>query len=179
MAGEKTTVARPYAEAVFARARDTDKLDVWSEMLGFMAALIQDDRVAEVIDDPNYTRERTAELMLEIGGDHLSEEGRNLARLLAQNDRLAVLPEIAVLFEALKNESQGTLDVHVTSAYAVSAAQAKELATALKRKLGRDVQITSEKDPSLIAGVRIQAGDLVIDGSFKSQLEKLATELGL
>jgi len=179
MAGEKTTIARPYAEAVFSRAREHDSLGLWSEMLGLLAALVQDRQVASLIDNPDVSRERCAEMLLEIGGDRLSDEARNLVRLLAGNRRLIVLPEIQTLFEELYAESQGTLDVHVTSAYVVSAAQEKELADALRAKLGREVRITSEKDPDLIAGVVIRAGDLVIDGSYKGQLENLATDLGI
>jgi len=177
MAVEKTTVARPYAQAAFAFARDRDELDRWSEMLALSAAVIEDTQVAELVDNPELTREQKADLLLDIAGDRLTAEAQNLMRLLADNSRLSVLPEIAELFEALKNEAQGRLDVHVIAAYVLSAAQERELAEALQRKLGREIQITSEKDPSLIAGVRIQAGDLVIDGSFKSQLQKLAIEL--
>jgi len=179
MAGEKTTIARPYAEAVFSRARDGDSLGHWSEMLGLLAAVVQDEQVATLIENPDVSRERCAELMLEIGGDQLTDEGRNLVRLLAANRRLTVLPEIRALFEERYAESQGTLDVHVTSAYVVSAVQEKQLADALQAKLGREVRITSDKDPALIAGVIIRAGDLVIDGSYKGQLENLATELGI
>ena len=179
MAGEKTTIARPYAEAVFSRATEIDALGHWSEMLSLLAALVQDQQIADLIANPEIARERCAEMILAIAGDQLNEEGRNLVRLLSSNRRLAVLPEIQALFEQLKAESQGTLDVHLTSAYVVSAAQEKQLAEALRAKLGREVRISSEKDSALIAGVIIRAGDLVIDGSFQGQLENLATELGI
>lgn len=179
MAGEKTTIARPYAEAVFSRAKDSDSLSQWSDMLSLLAALVQDPQVEDLIDNPDVSRDRCADLLLEIGGEQLTEEGRNLVRLLAANRRLIVLPEIQALFQELYAESQGTLDVHVTSAYVVSAAQEKQLADALRAKLGREVRISSDKDPALIAGVIIRAGDLVIDGSFKGQLENLANELGI
>jgi F-type H+-transporting ATPase subunit delta len=179
MAGEKTTIARPYAEAVFSRASESDSLSRWSEMLDLLAAVVQDPRVADLIDNPDVSRGRSSEMLLALCADQLTEEGRNLVRILADNGRLTVLPEIHGLFEELHAESQGTLDVHITSAYVVTAAQEKELAQALRAKLGREVRITSEKDPDLIAGVIIRAGDLVIDGSFKGQLENLATDLGI
>ena len=179
MAGEKTTIARPYAEAAFGRARESDSLGLWSEMLSLLAALVQDQQVADLIDNPDIPRARCAEMLLEISGDQLSQEGRNLVRILAANRRLIVLPEIRALFDESYAESQGTLDVHVTSAYVVNAAQEKQLAEALHAKLGREVRITTDKDPTLIAGVIIRAGDLVIDGSFQGQLEHLATELGI
>ncbi|QYZ66094.1 MAG: ATP synthase subunit delta [Gammaproteobacteria bacterium (ex Lamellibrachia satsuma)] len=179
MAGEATTIARPYAEAVFARAEETDKLDLWSEMLGLLAAVVQDSTMAGVIKDPLFDRKQLTELMLEIGGGRLNEEGSNLARLLVQNDRLAVLPEIVEVFELLKAERERVLKVHVTSAFALSSVQQKHIADALKAKLGRDVTITSEKNTDLIGGIHIRAGDMVIDGSVRGQLQQLANELGI
>lgn len=179
MAGENTTIARPYAEAVFERARETDSLDAWSDTLALLANVVADPQVAALIANPMVPRADGAGLLIDIGGDNLGEEACNLVRLLAQNRRLPVLPAIAAAFEVLKSESLGTLDVRVTSAYVVTAAQEKLLAEALQAKLGRQVRITSEKDPALIAGVVIRAGDLVIDGSVKGQLGKLAGELGI
>jgi F-type H+-transporting ATPase subunit delta len=179
MAVENTTIARPYAEAVFERARETDSLDAWTEALTLLAAAVADPQLAAILANPQVERAQGAELVIEIGGDNLSEEARNLVRLLADNRRLPVLPEISALYEVLKSESLGSLDVHVASAYKVSAAQEKLLADALQAKLGRQVRVTSEKDPSLIAGVIIRAGDLVIDGSFRGQLGNLASELGI
>jgi F-type H+-transporting ATPase subunit delta len=92
---------------------------------------------------------------------------------------LPVLPEISGIFEARKADYQGALDVEVTSAFALTPAEKKQLAEALKRKLGREIRITSEKDPKLIGGIRVRAGDMVIDGSVSGQLSKLANELGI
>ncbi|VAX10449.1 ATP synthase delta chain [hydrothermal vent metagenome] len=179
MAGETTTIARPYAEAVFGRASESDKLDHWSDALGLLAAIVQDDKVAAAITNPKLESGQRVALMLDICGKHLDEEGQNLVRLLVRNGRLGVLPEIASLYEGLKNESQGTLDVQVTSAYKVTAAQEKKLAAALKKRLDREIRVTSEIDSELIGGVLIRAGDLVIDGSVQGRLRKLATELGI
>jgi F-type H+-transporting ATPase subunit delta len=179
MAGEKTTIARPYAEAMFARARDTDKLDLWSEMLAFLDAVVRDPGMAGIIDNPRVGRDRLADLLLDIAGGRLSDEGENLVRVLVANRRVQVLPEIALLFEDLKNAAEGALDVHIVSAYAVNAAQKSQLADALRSRLGKEVRITTEKDPSLIGGAVIRAGDLVIDGSVKGRIRQLATELGI
>jgi F-type H+-transporting ATPase subunit delta len=179
MAGDATTIARPYAEAVFARAVESDKLDLWSDMLSLLATVARDPAIAGLIASPKLDRGQMIELMLDIGGGRLSDEGQNLVRQLVANRRLAVLPEIAALFEARKAEHEGTLDVHVTSAYALLPAQEQQLADALKRKLGRDIRITSDADPELIGGFRLRAGDMVIDGSVSGQLGKLANELGI
>jgi len=179
MAGETTTIARPYAEAIFGRASESDKLDHWSDMLGLLSALVQDARVAAAISNPKLESSQRIALMQDICGKHLDAEGQNLVRLLVRNGRVGVLPEIAALYEGLKNESQGTLDVQVVSAYEMTQDQEDKLAAALKKRLDRDIRVTSEIDSELIGGVLIRAGDLVIDGSVQGRLQKLATELGI
>ncbi|MDJ0807379.1 MAG: F0F1 ATP synthase subunit delta [Gammaproteobacteria bacterium] len=179
MAGDATTIARPYAEAIFARADETGKLDLWAEMLEFMSAAVSDKTLAGIVANPLFDREDLSTLMLDVGGGRLNDEGANLIKLLTVNGRLSILPEITELFEELKAEKDRMLKVHVVSAYALQATQEKQLAEALKKKLGREVTITSEKDPALIGGVHIRAGDTVIDGSVKGQLQQLANELGI
>jgi F-type H+-transporting ATPase subunit delta len=179
MAGDATTIARPYAEAIFERADETGKLDLWSAMLQFLSAVVSDKTMAGIVTNPLFDREDLVKLMLEVGGGRLTDEGENLVKLLIQNGRLSVLPEITELFEVLKAEKDRILKVHVVSAYALQAIQEKQLAEALKKKLGREVTITSEKDPDLIGGIHIRAGDMVIDGSIKGRLQQLANELGI
>jgi len=179
MAGERTTIARPYAEAVFAQARETDKLDLWSEMLAFLEAVVTDPEMLGMIASPKVGRERLGRLLLEIAGGHLSDEGQNLVRILTENRRLVLLPEIAALFEDLKSAAEGAIDVHVVAAYVVNSAEQRRLTEALTARLGREVRLTTEKDPSLIGGAVIRAGDLVIDGSIQGRIRQLATELGI
>ncbi len=179
MAAENTTVARPYAEALFNRALESKKLDQWSDALALLSAVASDDQIAAINANPSVERTRVAELVISICGKGLTAEGKNLVKLLVENDRLDVTPEIAELYEALKNEAQGAIDALVITPYAVKAAEQKKLAEALKKKLGRDVRITSEVDPDLIGGAIIRAGNMVIDGSVSGQLRKLATELGI
>lgn len=179
MAGELTTIARPYADAVFTHAVEMEKLDLWSEMLAFLSQVVQEQQLQQVIADPKFGRDNLEQLVLEIGGGRLSDEAQNLVRLLVANDRLIVLPEIAALYEARKNERQGRLEVHITTAYALQAAQKHALAEALQTRLGCEVTITAEKDPELIGGIRIRAGDLVIDGSVRNQLRQLANQIGI
>ena len=179
MAGDATTIARPYAEAAFARAVESDKLDLWSDMLEWLATATRDPALSGLIASPKLDLTQMTDLMLDIGEGRLSDEGQNLVRLLVANRRLSVLPEIAALFEQRKAEHEGTLDVRLTSAFALEPAQEQQLAEALKRKLGREVRISSEQDQELIGGFHLRAGDLVIDGSVSGQLGKLANELGI
>ncbi|MEJ2454365.1 MAG: F0F1 ATP synthase subunit delta [Candidatus Thiodiazotropha sp.] len=156
MAADAITIARPYAEAVFARAEESGKLDQWSEMLSFLSLVVADPAVSPVVSNPLVDRQALTDLLLEIGGEHINDEGGNLVRLLVQNGRLALVPEIKSLFEELKAEKQRILSVHVTSAFALKPEQEKTIAEALKAKLGRDVTISSEKDTTLIGGVHLQ-----------------------
>jgi F-type H+-transporting ATPase subunit delta len=117
MAGELTTIARPYAEAVFDRAKETGQLEAWSEALGLLAAVATDPQVAPQIANPNVPRERIRDLLIQVGGDTLPGEAANLVRLLADNGRLAAIPEIAELFEARREADQGVRQVQVRSAF--------------------------------------------------------------
>jgi F-type H+-transporting ATPase subunit delta len=179
MAGDTSTIARPYAEAVFARASESGNLDGWADQLSLLAGLVSDPSLRRVIADPLFGREKLTGLLLEICGDKLDEEGGNLVKLLVQNNRLPVVPEMVEVYQKLKDESQQVLKVHVTSAFALKPAQEKNIADALKVRFGREITITSEKDPAIIGGVHIRAGDTVIDGSVKGRLQQLANELGI
>jgi len=179
MAGDATTIARPYAEAIFARAVETDKLDLWSDMLELLASAAQDPALAGLIASPKLDKAQMTELMLDIGSGRLSDEGQNFVRLLVAGGRLSVLPEIASLYASRKAEHEGTLEVLVTTAFPLQPEQEQRLSEALKQRLGRDIRVTSEEDPELVGGFHVRAGDLVIDASVSGQLHKLANELGI
>lgn len=170
MAGDITTIARPYAEAVFARARESEQQDTWSDALATLSAIAADPAMAEQIGNPNLPRERLRSAILEIAGDGLPSEAGNLVSLLAMNNRLSILPEVAHLFEALRTRHQGVRQVRISSAFALQEDARKELAAALEKRFGAEVEITVETDPSLVGGVQIRAGDLVIDGSVRGKL---------
>ncbi|MCB1875453.1 MAG: F0F1 ATP synthase subunit delta [Chromatiales bacterium] len=175
---EQAKTARPYAEAVFKRAQESGTLSAWSEQLLLLATIAADEQMQGLIRNPRIARSQAAEVLLDVAAEGVDTEGRNLVHLLARNGRTGLLPEIQRVFEARKLESEGSVDVTIYSAYKVTQAQEKTLADALKRHLGKDVNVTSEKDPSLIGGVLIRAGDLVIDGSVRGRLAKMAAALG-
>ena len=179
MAGHATTVARPYAEAVFERARETGRLGEWAETLQFLADAMREPELVAFVTDPKLTPAQRTEVMLDLGRARLDAEAQNLVRALVENDRLVVLPEIAALYETRKREAEGQTKVVVSSALPLDAAVLEQLAGALKAKLGQQVEIITEEDPSLIGGVRIRAGDTVIDGSVRGRLHQLANELGI
>lgn len=177
MAQEATTIARPYAEAVFALAKESATLDQWSEVLEYLASLMQDRSMLRLVNDPAQTSSKIADLIIEIGGGKLTAEEQNFVRLLAENGRLEIVSGIARRYESMKDEEKGVLDVDVTSAFPLDDEQQQSIAAVLKSKLGRDIRITSSEEPALIGGVVIHAGDLVIDSSVQGQLNKLANEL--
>lgn len=171
---ELTTVARPYAKAVFAEAIEKSALDAWSDDLATLAAYAADADMAKVLVHPSLTADQKTQALTDVCGDKLNEAAKNLVAVLAENKRLALLPEIAELYEEMKAQLQNTVDVVVTSAMELTSVQAEKLAAALKAKLQCDVRLTSEIDESLIGGAIIRAGDLVIDGSLIGKLSKLA-----
>jgi F-type H+-transporting ATPase subunit delta len=174
---DKLTVARPYARAAFAEARGEDRLAPWSQALKVAAQVVKDPRVEGLLDNPRVTAAELAELVIGIAGADLGKHGENFVRTLAANRRLAYLPEISAQFEVLKDAAQGVADVTVTSAAALDAAEQKKLAAALEKRLKRKVRLHTEVDPGLIGGAIVRAGDLVIDGSLSTRLERIAYEL--
>ncbi len=175
---DRSTIARPYAKAAFRQASANSQLDSWSSLLDRGAACVADERVAALIGNPRITPTELAGLVTAVaGGEGVDDKGRNFLRLLADNRRLGFLPEIARLFQALKDEAEGTVDVTVTSATAMQDVEREQIAAALTRRFGRKVRVHTEVDPALIGGAVLRAGDLVIDGSIKSRLERMAFEL--
>jgi len=174
---DKITIARPYARAAFEEARDENRLTPWSESLKLAAQVVQDPRVQNLLGNPHVTPEELSQLLISIAGPNLAEHGANFVRTLAENRRLAYLPEISTLFDAFKDAAQGVADVTVTSAAALDEAQRNKLSAALEKRLRRKVRLHAEVDPGLIGGAVLRSGDLVIDGSLSSRLQRIAYEL--
>ena len=174
---ERQTLARPYAEAVFKLAQEQDRLQPWSDTLHFVAAVMADDRLQDVLDQPEIENDRIVTLMKDICGGRMDEQAENLLRVLLENNRASLFTEIVSLFESLKADAESTVDVEVLSAFALDADQEKSIATAMKKKLGCAVTLHIKEDESLMGGIVIRAGDLVIDGSVRGYLGELATHL--
>ncbi|HET7812480.1 MAG TPA: F0F1 ATP synthase subunit delta [Steroidobacteraceae bacterium] len=172
---ERTTTARPYAKALFALARKGNSLGATSIGLQRAASVVADPAVQPLLGSPHVTPAQLAELVNGIAG--LDDNGRNFVALLAQNRRLGFLPEIAALFEQMKSEVENAVDVEVVAATQLTPDQESRYAAALQKKLGRQVRLHTKVDGSLLGGAVLKAGDLVIDGSLKGRLERLATEL--
>ena len=174
---ELTTAARPYAKAVFEMAHETGALTNWSAQLAAMSAVVAADGSAALLNHPRITKEQKAEILAEAAGDALDDQGRNLLRVLAENDRFVLLPEIATIFEQLKAEAEGAVEAEITSAQEISDEQQQAIAAALQKRLGREVKLVTKVDPSLMGGAIIRAGDLVIDGSIQGRLQDMKAAL--
>ncbi|MDY6941535.1 MAG: F0F1 ATP synthase subunit delta [Pseudomonadota bacterium] len=174
---EQTTLARPYAKAIFQLARDAGNFGAWSERLDLLAQLVGNDDLARLIDDPRYGRDVVQGVIQSAIGEQLGADGLNFVRLLLVNRRLKLISVIAEIYEVLRAEAEGTIDVDICSAVPLQEQQSAKLAQALKDKLGREVRLTSSVDENLLGGAVIRAGDLVIDGSVRSKLDRLSGAL--
>jgi F-type H+-transporting ATPase subunit delta len=174
---EPSTLARPYAEAVFRLADAAGKRQEWSDMLANLAKVAAEPAVERAMGDPNLSGPQLAGLFIRILEGQLNAEAENLLRVLAENRRLESLPEIAMQFEVLKNEREGIVDAHVVSAFPMESAQLGDLVMRLEKRTGKRVKPHVSVDQNLIAGVRVVIGDKVFDASVRAQLAALGAAL--
>ena len=170
---ELSTLARPYAKAVFERASAEGKLAEWSAALNAIAAVTSMSEVAQLIGSPQVSDEQLV-AVIEAACGGLDASGSNLLLLLAENNRLSVSSAIAEQFEALRAAAENRVDVDVVSASELSQAQQDKLAAALKQRLGSEIRLSCAVDAELMGGAVLKAGDLVIDGSLRADLQRLA-----
>ncbi|MBA0217780.1 F0F1 ATP synthase subunit delta [Pectobacterium brasiliense] len=173
---EFVTVARPYAKAAFDFAVENQALDRWQNMLAFSAEVARNEQIAELLSGAVAPIE-LAKTFIAVCGDQLDEAGQNLIRVMAENGRLPVLPEVLEQFIQLRATLESTVDVDVISANTLSEQQQSKIAAAMEKRLSRKVKLNCKIDKSVMAGVVIRAGDMVIDGSIRGRLERLADVL--
>ncbi len=171
---ELRTLARPYAKAAFQSANETSQVQAWSEQLNALAALCQQDKVAELLASSAIEATDKASRLAGLLGDDLQGAQQNFLSILAEYKRLPLLPAIAELFEELKAAQEQLVEVNISTAFALPADSEQKLVDALKQKLQREVRVQTQVDSALLGGVLVRAGDVVIDGSVKGRLGKLA-----
>jgi F-type H+-transporting ATPase subunit delta len=174
---ESITLARPYANAAFEVAVADKALAEWSGMLKTLAAVTADGKVSTLLKNPALTADKQSDALLAICGNDISAKGKNMIRLLADNRRLPLLPEISEIFEVLKAAKEKSIDVELATAFTLSDALVEQLTQALQKRLDRQVKLHTSVDQSLIGGAVIRAGDTVIDSSVRGKLNKLAESL--
>lgn len=173
----EASLARPYAKAVFELAKGQGDYQQWDEKLTLMAAIAGNPTMREALDNPRLTRSDAADLLIKVCGDKIDTGAENLLHILADNGRLSQLPMIAEQFRQLRDAAEGTVEAEVISAQPLNDEQKSTIAEALKKRLGRDVQLNCSVDEELVGGAVIRAGDLVIDGSAVEHLRQLANTL--
>jgi len=173
---EYTTIARPYAKAAFDFAVESNNVDSWLVMITFMGQVASNDAVVKMLKASTASQE-AADLMIKLGGEQLNENGQNFMKVLAQNERLLVLPEVSELFAEYFDEYNKQVEADITSATELNDAQQAELAASLEKRLARKVKLNVTIDKSLVAGVIIRVGDLLIDGSVRGKLARLGSQL--
>ena len=174
---EAVTVARPYADAVYKLAVAKDALAEWSGMLRDAADIAENENIKALIGNPVVTSRQLGELLLEIGKTRFNEDGRKFLIMLAENNRVNVLPQIQYLFEQLKARHDGVLEANIVSAFEISSNQLRKLISALEQKFKRKVEANVTVDPELIGGVVVEIGDEIFDASVRGKLEAMANAL--
>lgn len=173
---EFVTVARPYAKAAFDFAVEHQGVDRWQDMLAFAAEVTKNEHMAELLSGA-IAPETLASSFIAVCGEQLDDNGQNLIRVMAENGRLKVLPDVLEQFVQLRAASEAIAEVEVTSATALSEEQLSKISAAMEKRLSRKVKLNCKIDKSVMAGVIIRAGDMVIDGSVRGRLERLADVL--
>ncbi len=171
-------VARPYAQALFELAVERDALSVWDDRIKLLAAVADDPVMADLTHDPRISPQQLSGLIIDVCGDKLDQEGKNLVRLLVRNNRVNAVRDIARAYAAHKAEAEKMVVAQMTTASPLDESRQKQFAEVLQSKLGRGVNLEFAVDEELIGGAVIRAGDRVIDGSVRARLEQLAGALG-
>jgi F-type H+-transporting ATPase subunit delta len=174
---ELTTIARPYAQAVFKLAKEQSKIPQWSEFLKFLGAVAADVNMKRLLQNPKIESSRLVSFVLDLCGDKATPTTSNLVKLLAENKRLTLVPEISVLYEQYRSEAESTVRAQMYSAFPVTDAQRQSVIAGLEKRLARKVELECVTDVTLMGGVVIRAGDLVIDGSVRGKLTRMVTAL--
>ncbi|WP_419209127.1 F0F1 ATP synthase subunit delta [Photobacterium leiognathi subsp. mandapamensis] len=173
---QMTTIARPYAKAAFDFAVEKNALAQWAEMLTFASEVAKNDTMHDVLDS-GFAAEKLTEIFVSVCGEQLDEFGQNLLKVMAENGRLKALPDVCEEFMFMKNEHEHTIQATVVSAVALDESQLDAISAKLEQRLARKVMLTCSVDETLIAGVVIRAGDLVIDNSVRGKLNRLSDTL--
>ncbi len=175
---ELSSLARPYAKAIFELARDAGEYAQWSDQLELLAAIASDEGMQDLISSPTVSEQQLTEIVLDVARDQLNDQGQNLARLLVHNGRLFAVADIQEQFQEMRDEAEQVIEARLITASEVDDAQKQSIEAALSRRLGKQIKLEAEVDETLIGGAVVRAGDWVVDGSVKAQLQDLVHAIG-
>ena len=174
---EVITLARPYAQAIYSLAKETDALDAWSEALVFLKSVANDATFQATVSAPDIQVTDVEDLFLSICSDQVTEEVRNFIQLLVRNGRLSVLDDVAKQYESLKADDEGVVSAVIQSAFDLDETQVKAIAEILSKKLEKKISPSVTTDPNLIGGIKVYVGDKVWDASVRGRLQHMAATL--
>jgi F-type H+-transporting ATPase subunit delta len=174
---ELSTVARPYAEAVFKLSQESGNSASWSDVLSLLEMVVIDSQMESLIGNPKIQRHQLVDLIVGVAGSHLDAQAKQLVEVLVENNRLALLPQIRSQFDALRHEREGVIDAKITSAFRMEDEQINRLVKDLEARFKRGIRPDVWIDPSLMGGVKVAVGDIVIDGSVRGRLDRMEAAL--
>ena len=174
---EISTIARPYATAVFNFANESKSLSNWSDTLVLLSTIIQDEHIKSIIEDTKILDSEREDLILNVCKGKLDENGSNFVKLLVENKRLLILPEISQFFEELKEDAEGSIEAEIIMAEKPNQKTVDDLLKSLEKKFNKKIEGKVVIDKNIIGGTKIVVGDSVIDASVRAQLDNLAFTL--
>lgn len=174
---ELVTIARPYAEAIFALAKERDELSKWSDMLTLLVTVFDDPRIQAAIANPKVTKADIERLILAVCGEQIDANARNFIQLLVENGRLSAVAEIRRLFDLLKSEDEGIVDAQISSAFPLDGQELEKIVSLLSKRYQKNISPTVDVDSDLIGGITVQVGDKVWDASVRGRLQEMAAAL--
>ena len=174
---ELVTIARPYAEAIFALAKERDELSKWSDMLTLLVTVFDDPRIQAAIANPKVTKADIERLILAVCGEQIDANARNFIQLLVENGRLSAVAEIRRLFDLLKSEDEGIVEAQISSAFPLDGQELEKIVSLLSKRYQKNISPTVDVDSDLIGGITIQVGDKVWDASVRGRLQEMAAAL--
>jgi F-type H+-transporting ATPase subunit delta len=174
---ELVTIARPYAEAIFALAKERDELSKWSDMLTLLVTVFDDPRIQAAIANPKVTKADIERLILAVCGEQVDANARNFIQLLVENGRLSAVAEIRRLFDLLKSEDEGIVDAQISSAFPLDGQELEKIVSLLSKRYQKNISPTVDVDSDLIGGITVQVGDKVWDASVRGRLQEMAAAL--
>jgi F-type H+-transporting ATPase subunit delta len=174
---ELVTIARPYAEAIFALAKERDELSKWSDMLTLLVTVLDDPRIQAAIGNPKVTKADIERLILAVCGEQVDANARNFIQLLVENGRLSAVAEIRRLFDLLKSEDEGIVEAQISSAFPLDGQELEKIVSLLSKRYQKNISPTVDVDSDLIGGITVQVGDKVWDASVRGRLQEMAAAL--
>ena len=167
------TLARPYAKAIFSQAKSSNTVEKWSDWLEYLEALTSDSQMNAFIRSPKSSKAKVTEVLTDVAGNTIGEEAKNLIALLSMNKRLAIIPDIRLLFDQYKASDEGSVNVQVTVPYTLEENEQQAIISSLQSALNKTIHLETTIDPSIIGGMIVRAGDQIIDGSVLGNLNRL------